>query len=137
VAPGLDSTKEELHAYEEPFLNRGIATLAIDGRGARARPSTSSRICGDYERAARAVVDWIEKRKDLDSKKMAIWVLSLGGYYAPRAAAYENGSRPASRCRVLRVGADLGRLAGAHAARRSGRAAIQKTRRKPKSMPRL
>jgi len=31
MAPGLDSTKEELHAYEEPFLARGIAVLAIDG----------------------------------------------------------------------------------------------------------
>ena len=33
MAPGLDSTKEELHAYEEPFLARGIAILAIDGPG--------------------------------------------------------------------------------------------------------
>jgi len=31
MAPGLDSTKEELHAYAEPFLARGIAILAIDG----------------------------------------------------------------------------------------------------------
>src|SRR5258705_176201 len=28
MAPGLDSTKEEVHAYEEPFLARGMATLA-------------------------------------------------------------------------------------------------------------
>ncbi len=35
------------------------------------------------------MVDWIEKRKDLDSGKIAIWGVSLGGYYAPRAAAYE------------------------------------------------
>src|SRR5512144_1479999 len=33
MAPGLDSTKEELHAYEESFLARGMATLAIDGPG--------------------------------------------------------------------------------------------------------
>ena len=33
MAPGLDSTKEEIHAYEEPFLARGIAVLAIDGPG--------------------------------------------------------------------------------------------------------
>src|SRR6266851_2662127 len=30
MAPGLDSTKEELHAYEDAFLNRGMAVLAID-----------------------------------------------------------------------------------------------------------
>jgi 2,6-dihydroxypseudooxynicotine hydrolase len=35
------------------------------------------------------VVDWIEKRADLDAERVAIWGVSLGGYYAPRAAAYE------------------------------------------------
>ncbi len=88
MAPGLDSTKEELHAYEEPFLARGIATLAIDGPG-QGEAEYEMPICGDYERAASAVVDWIEERKDLDSEKIAIWGVSLGGYYAPRAAAYE------------------------------------------------
>jgi len=88
MAPGLDSTKEELHAYEEPFLARGIATLAIDGPG-QGEAEYDIPICGDYERAAKAVVDWIEQRKDLDSKKIGIWGVSLGGYYAPRAAAYE------------------------------------------------
>jgi alpha-beta hydrolase superfamily lysophospholipase len=88
MAPGLDSTKEELHAYEDSFLNRGMATLAIDGPG-QGEAEYEIPICGDYERAARAVLDWIEKRDDLDSKRMAIWGVSLGGYYAPRAAAYE------------------------------------------------
>ncbi len=88
MAPGLDSTKEELHAYEEPFLARGIATLAIDGPG-QGEAEYEMPICGDYERAAKAVVDWIEIRDDLDSKRIAIWGVSLGGYYAPRAAAHE------------------------------------------------
>src|SRR5687768_8335372 len=88
MAPGLDSTKEELHAYEEPFLARGIAVLAIDGPG-QGEAEYEIPICGDYERAATAVVDWIERRDDLDKKNIAIWGVSLGGYYAPRAAAYE------------------------------------------------
>ena len=88
MAPGLDSTKEEIHAYEEPFLARGIATLAIDGPG-QGEAEYDIPICGDYERAAKAVVDWIEQRKDLDSTRIGIWGVSLGGYYAPRAAAYE------------------------------------------------
>jgi 2,6-dihydroxypseudooxynicotine hydrolase len=88
MAPGLDSTKEELHAYEEPFLARGIAVLAIDGPG-QGEAEYEIPICGDYERAAKAVVDWLETRQDLDSKRIAIWGVSLGGYYAPRAAAYE------------------------------------------------
>ena len=88
MAPGLDSTKEEVHAYEEPFLARGIAVLAIDGPG-QGEAEYEIPICGDYERAAAAVVDWIETRNDLDAKQVAIWGVSLGGYYAPRAAAYE------------------------------------------------
>jgi len=88
MAPGLDSTKEEIHAYEEPFLARGIAVLAIDGPG-QGEAEYEIPICGDYERAAGAVVDWIGQRNDLDKNNIAIWGVSLGGYYAPRAAAYE------------------------------------------------
>src|SRR3954465_9840652 len=88
MAPGLDSTKEELHAYEEPFLARGIAVLAIDGPG-QGEAEYDIPIAGDYERAARAVCDWIETRADLDAGRIAMWGVSLGGYYAPRATAYE------------------------------------------------
>ncbi|HEX9276003.1 MAG TPA: alpha/beta fold hydrolase, partial [Casimicrobiaceae bacterium] len=92
MAPGLDSTKEELHAYAEPFLARDIAILAIDGPG-QGEAEYEIPICGDYERAARAVCDWIEKRADLDAAKIAMWGVSLGGYYAPRASAYEKRIR--------------------------------------------
>src|SRR5437879_13642261 len=51
MAPGLDSTKEELHAYAEPFLVRGVAILAIDGPG-QARADYHAAHWGDYERAA-------------------------------------------------------------------------------------
>jgi 2,6-dihydroxypseudooxynicotine hydrolase len=88
MAPGLDSTKEELHAYAEPFLARGIAILAIDGPG-QGEAEYEIPIAGDYERAARAVCDWIETRPDLDATRIAMWGVSLGGYYAPRATAYE------------------------------------------------
>jgi len=92
MAPGLDSTKEELHAYEEPFLARGIAVLAVDGPG-QGEAEYDIPIVGDYERAARAVCDWIESRADLDAERIAMWGVSLGGYYAPRAAAYEKRIR--------------------------------------------
>jgi len=92
MAPGLDSTKEELHAYEEPFLARGIAIVAIDGPG-QGEAEYEIPIAGDYERAARAACDWIEKRADLDVSKIGMWGVSLGGYYAPRATAYEKRIR--------------------------------------------
>ena len=88
MAPGLDSTKEELHVYAEPFLARGIAILAIDGPG-QGEAEYEIPICGDYERAAKAACDWIESRPGLDASRIAMWGVSLGGYYAPRASAYE------------------------------------------------
>jgi 2,6-dihydroxypseudooxynicotine hydrolase len=88
MAPGLDSTKEELHAYEEPFLARGIAILAIDGPG-QGEAEYEIPICGDYERAGTAVVDWVSQRKDLDAERIGMWGVSLGGYYSPRATAFE------------------------------------------------
>lgn len=88
MAPGLDSTKEELHAYETPFLERGIAVLAFDGPG-QGEAEYEVPICGDYEKAAAEVMDWIGRRDDLDAARAAIWGVSLGGYYAPRAAAFE------------------------------------------------
>ena len=37
ILPGLDACKEELHAWAEGFVDRGLAALTLDGR-ARARP---------------------------------------------------------------------------------------------------
>ena len=84
---GLDSTKEEMDAYARPFLERGIATLAFDGPG-QGEAEYDLPIRGDYEAPVGAVLDWIDKRVDLDTDRIGIWGVSLGGYYAPRAAAF-------------------------------------------------
>jgi dipeptidyl aminopeptidase/acylaminoacyl peptidase len=87
-ACGLDSCKEETDAYEQPFLARGIATLVFDGPG-QGEAEYDFAIRGDYEVAASAVIDTIETRRDLDATRIAIAGISLGGYYAPRSAAFE------------------------------------------------
>jgi dipeptidyl aminopeptidase/acylaminoacyl peptidase len=88
MAPGLDSTKEEMDAYEQPFLARGMATLAFDGPG-QGEGEYDFAIRGDYEVAAAAVFDWLQTRRDVDAERAGLWGVSLGGYYAPRAAAFE------------------------------------------------
>ncbi len=85
---GLDSAKEEMDSYETLFLARGLATLSFDGPG-QGESEYDIPIRGDYEVAVRAVVDWVEKRSDVDAGKIGLWGVSLGGYYAPRAAAFE------------------------------------------------
>ena len=44
----------------------------------------------EYEEPVSAVIDFIEKRDDLSSDRVAIWGVSLGGYYAPRAASHDD-----------------------------------------------
>jgi 2,6-dihydroxypseudooxynicotine hydrolase len=85
---GLDSAKEEMDAYESIFLARGMATLAFDGPG-QGEGEYELAIRGDYEAPVRSVVDLVEGRGDLDASRIGLWGVSLGGYYAPRAAAFE------------------------------------------------
>ena len=85
---GLDSDKEEMDSNESVFLARGMATLAFDGPG-QGEGEYDFAIRGDYEAAVKAVIDFVESRSDVDAGRIGLWGVSLGGYYAPRAAAYE------------------------------------------------
>jgi dipeptidyl aminopeptidase/acylaminoacyl peptidase len=86
---GLDSTKEELLTFEDGFLRRGMAILAFDGPG-QGEAEYDFPIRADYEAVTGAVIDWVEREhKDIDADRIGIWGISLGGYYAPRSAAFE------------------------------------------------
>jgi len=88
MAVGLDSTKEETDAYEMPFLARGMATMVFEGPG-QGEAQYDFPIRGDYEVPVKAVLDYLGTRSDLDTARIAMWGVSLGGYYAPRAAAFD------------------------------------------------
>ena len=101
---GLDSAKEEMDNYESLFLARGLATLSFDGPG-QGEAEYDIPIRGDYEVAVKAVVDWVEQRNDVDARRIGLWGVSLGGYYAPRAAAFE---KRVKACIALSGGYDMG-----------------------------
>ena len=88
MAIGLDSTKEETDAYEAPFLARGMATLVFEGPG-QGEAQYDLPIRGDYEVPVKAVLDYVVTRRDLEAARIGMWGVSLGGYYAPRAAAFD------------------------------------------------
>lgn len=88
MVPGLDSTKEEIQSTADYFLRRGLATLAVDGPG-QGEAEYELPIEPAYERVASAAVDWIEKDGRLDRSRVGFFGVSLGGYYAVRAAAHE------------------------------------------------
>lgn len=90
LIPGLDSTKEEFFHWENAFLTRGMATLSMDGPG-QGEAGFRLHIRHDYEVAVGAMLDALEARADLDLdlERVGAAGVSLGGYYAPRAAAFE------------------------------------------------
>jgi 2,6-dihydroxypseudooxynicotine hydrolase len=88
LLPGLDSTKEEFYHWENVFLKRGLATLSLEGPG-QGETGYRTHIRPDYEVAVTAALDALSGRSDLDLGRVGVAGVSLGGYYAPRAAAFE------------------------------------------------
>ncbi|MFN7086527.1 MAG: alpha/beta hydrolase family protein [Burkholderiales bacterium] len=88
---GLDVTKEIQFMRGVPDLvKRGISCLVMDGPGTgEAIRFRNHHLRHDYEVAGSACLDWLEKRDDVDPRKIGIVAISLGGYYAPRCAALD------------------------------------------------
>ncbi len=89
---GLDSTKEHMYSSNHwaELAARGLSCLMLDqpGTGEALRlQGLTARI--DTEAWAGAAVDFLQARDDVDASRIGIVGWSLGGYYAPRAAAFE------------------------------------------------
>jgi dienelactone hydrolase len=89
---GLDSTKEMKYRVGLPawLAKRGVSSLVIDqpGTGEALRLHGMHAVY-DSERWAGRVVDWLETRADVDPERIGLEGVSLGGYYCPRAVAFE------------------------------------------------
>jgi len=88
---GFDMMKEILYLRTaDDFRRRGISLLLVDhpgvGEALRLRHMPSG---PDTEVPAASCVDYLETRSDVDARRVGIVANSLGGYYAPRAAAFE------------------------------------------------
>ena len=88
---GLDNAKEMSVLFGGvEIARRGIHVLAIDGPG----QGEALRLQGipsryDYEVPAGAAYDHITQRPEVDPERVAVMGFSMGGYYAPRAAAMD------------------------------------------------
>lgn len=89
---GLDSTKEMKYRVGLPgwLAKRGVASLIVDQPGT----GEALRLHGltarfDSEHWASRIVDWLETRDDIDPARIGMEGVSLGGYYCPRAVAFE------------------------------------------------
>lgn len=87
---GADAFSEEIFFSGRQVLNRGWALLLADtpGRGSsiyvKGIPTRP-----DYEVPAKACVSYLLSRPDVDPERIALIGISMGGYYAPRAAAFD------------------------------------------------
>jgi 2,6-dihydroxypseudooxynicotine hydrolase len=88
ILPGLDACKEELHAWSDAFIRRGMATLALDGPG-QGESAFRLPVRSEWGPVIGAVIDHLEQRTDVNGRAVGIVGQSLGALYAPLAAAVE------------------------------------------------
>lgn len=113
---GLDSIKEEHATFERFFLRRGLATLTLDGPG-QGETWYRMKMRADWEVTATAAIDYLLGRGDVDGTRVGVCGVSLGGYLAPRCAAFEPRLRAVASCGGLHS-LEEGRLhSGLHLAR--------------------
>src|SRR5229473_1891564 len=88
---GFDVTKELQYGYGVPDLAaRGIGCLIVDGPGnGESVRFRNLPLIAETERYATAAYEYLAQRREFDARRIGVMALSLGGYYAPRAAALE------------------------------------------------
>ncbi len=89
---GFDGTAEELYfIHVTEALKRGYNALTFEGPG-QGSVIREQRIPfrHDWEHVITPIVDYLVSRRDVAPDKIVIEGLSMGGYLAPRAAAYEH-----------------------------------------------
>jgi len=89
---GFDAYKELLYLNGFPAAmgRRGVSTLIVDHPGVgEALRLQGLTVQPKTEIAAGAALNYLETRPDVDKNRIGMVALSMGGYYAPRATAFE------------------------------------------------
>jgi dienelactone hydrolase len=88
---GFDVTKELQYGYGVADLAaRGVGCLIVDGPGnGESVRFRNLPLIAETERYATPAYEYLAGRREFDEKRIGVMALSLGGYYAPRAASRE------------------------------------------------
>lgn len=92
IQTGFDGTAEELYFGGcAAAQRRGYNCLAFEGPGqGRGIREQNLHFRPDWEKVVTPVVDYALTRPEIDPDRIALMGVSFGGYFAPRAAAYEH-----------------------------------------------
>jgi dienelactone hydrolase len=87
---GADTMAEATIMGGAAYTARGMAYLAVDfpGQGGALRLK-DLHLPPDTDRIAKAMIDYLESRPDVDAAKIGMQGISMGGYGVPRAASGE------------------------------------------------
>ena len=83
---GIDSFKAESYEDDEGLQQAGMASCSMDMPGVGECPVKAS---SEADSVFSAVIDYLEKRSDVDAKRIAIMGRSFGGYWAAKIAHVE------------------------------------------------
>ncbi len=88
---GADTMAEATILNAGAYVTRGMAYLALDfpGQGGALRLK-DLHLPPDTERVAKAMIDYLVTRPDVDPNRIGMQGISMGGYGVPRAAAGES-----------------------------------------------
>lgn len=92
---GIDTFKEDRTEVFEPLIAAKLSILLIDMPGTGDAPLFGSE---DAERLWDAVLDWCETRPEIDTKRIAVWGGSTGGYWAAKVAHTHRARLAAAVC---------------------------------------
>lgn len=87
---GAETFAEDLYYYIAPAaIKRGwnFATADLPGQGDT--PLEGLFFRADTETPVKAIIDRLTQRPDVDTERLALYGISAGGYFVPRAAVYD------------------------------------------------
>lgn len=91
IQTGYDGTQEELYSNALEGVRRGYNVLTFEGPGqGEVIRVQKLPFRYDWETVVTPVIDYAIQRADVDPGKIGLWGISMGGYLAPRAAAFDD-----------------------------------------------
>jgi len=89
---GMDGFKEMIHSlYGDRFLERGIASLAIDGPGQGECCVRDIHVTAtNFKEAGRAAFSWMRAQPELDPERIAVFAVSFGSFVGTQVASIDD-----------------------------------------------